>query len=125
MRLPARFVPGRLTKGKNSRTLSARIPNAVAQVATAAENRPRAPSPKLISVREKAGLTQREVSARTARAHSFLSKCETGERSIEVFEFLQLAQIYKKPPQFFLDPDQVSFPEKLGFWIRFWRHGII
>ena len=60
---------------------------------------------KLISAREEAGLTQREVSARMGRAHSFLSKCETGERSIEVFELLQLAQIYDKPPQFFLSPD--------------------
>jgi len=60
---------------------------------------------KLISAREEAGLTQREVSARMGRAHSFLSKCETGERSIEVFELIQLAQIYKKPPQFFLNPD--------------------
>jgi transcriptional regulator with XRE-family HTH domain len=60
---------------------------------------------KLISAREEAGLTQREVSARMGRAHSFLSKCETGERSIEVFELIQLAQIYQKPPQFFLHPD--------------------
>ena len=60
---------------------------------------------KLISAREEVGLTQREVSARMERAHSFLSKCETGERSIEVFELIQLAQIYAKPPQYFLDPD--------------------
>jgi transcriptional regulator with XRE-family HTH domain len=60
---------------------------------------------KLIAARGKTNLTQREVSARMGRAHSFLSKCETGERSIEVFELIQLAQIYEKPPQFFLDPD--------------------
>jgi transcriptional regulator with XRE-family HTH domain len=60
---------------------------------------------KLIAAREKTHLTQREVSARMGRAHSFLSKCETGERSIEVFELIQLAQIYEKPPQYFLDPD--------------------
>ena len=60
---------------------------------------------KLISAREEAELTQREVSARLGRAHSFLSKCETGERSIEVFELIQLAQIYEKPPQYFLNPD--------------------
>jgi transcriptional regulator with XRE-family HTH domain len=60
---------------------------------------------KLISAREEVGLTQREVSARMGRAHSFLSKCETGERSIEVFELIQLAQIYDKPPQHFLIPD--------------------
>jgi len=60
---------------------------------------------KLISAREQAGLTQREVAARMGRPHSFLSKCETGERSVEVFELIQLAQIYDKPPQHFLDPD--------------------
>lgn len=60
---------------------------------------------KLILAREEVGLTQREVSARMARPHSFLSKCETGERSIEVFELIQLAQIYKKSPQYFLNPD--------------------
>jgi len=60
---------------------------------------------KLIAAREDAGLTQRDVSARMGRAHSFLSKCETGERSIEVFELIQLAQIYDKPPQYFLIPE--------------------
>jgi transcriptional regulator with XRE-family HTH domain len=60
---------------------------------------------KLIAAREEASLTQREVSARMGRPHSFLSKCETGERSIEVFELIQLAQIYAKPSQYFLDPD--------------------
>lgn len=60
---------------------------------------------KLIAAREEAGLTQREVAARMGRPHSFLSKCETGERSVEVFELIQLAQIYDKPPQYFLIPD--------------------
>jgi transcriptional regulator with XRE-family HTH domain len=60
---------------------------------------------KLISAREEAGLTQREVAALMGRPHSFLSKCETGERSVEVFELIQLAQIYDKPPQYFLIPD--------------------
>ncbi|MEI9979984.1 MAG: helix-turn-helix transcriptional regulator [Edaphobacter sp.] len=58
---------------------------------------------KLISAREEAGLTQREVSARMERSHSFLSKIETGERSLEVFELIQLAQLYEKPAQFFLE----------------------
>jgi len=60
---------------------------------------------KLILAREEAGLTQRDVAARMGRPHSFLSKCETGERSVEVFELIQLAQIYDKPPQHFLIPD--------------------
>ncbi len=68
---------------------------------------------KLISAREEAGLTQREVSAIMGRSHSFLSKCETGERSIEVFELLQIAQIYGKPAQYFLDLDRPQ-PRKAG-----------
>ena len=60
---------------------------------------------KLIEAREAAGLTQREVSKRMGLAHSFLSKCETGDRRIDVLELLQLAEIYGKSPQHFLDAD--------------------
>jgi len=35
-------------------------------------------------------------------ARSFLSKCETGERSIDVMELIKLAAIYGKDPQDFL-----------------------
>jgi hypothetical protein len=38
------------------------------------------------------------------RAHSFLSKCETGEPSIEVFELIQLAQILRKASAIFPEP---------------------
>lgn len=58
---------------------------------------------KLIEAREAAGLTQQEVSERMGRARSFLSKCETGERSIDVVELLELAEIYGKRPQEFLN----------------------
>jgi transcriptional regulator with XRE-family HTH domain len=68
---------------------------------------------RLIFAREEAGLTQREVSARMGRSHSFLSQCETGERSIEVFELLQIAQLYGKPPQYFLDLDR---PQTRKVW---------
>ena len=33
--------------------------------------------------------------------HSFLSKCETGERSVDVIDLLQLAKLYGKPIQYF------------------------
>lgn len=58
---------------------------------------------RLILARHESGLTQREVSARIGRAHSFLSKCETGERRVDVLELLQLARLYKKPLRYFLD----------------------
>ena len=38
---------------------------------------------RLILAREAANLTQREVSARMGMAHSFVSKCETGERRVD------------------------------------------
>jgi transcriptional regulator with XRE-family HTH domain len=60
---------------------------------------------KLASAREEAGLTQREVSLRLGMAHSFLSKCETGDCRIDVMELIQLAQLYGKPPQYFLEAD--------------------
>jgi DNA-binding XRE family transcriptional regulator len=60
---------------------------------------------KLISALEKAGLTQREVSAYLGVAHSFLSKCETGDRRVDVVELIQLAQLYGKSPQYFISVD--------------------
>jgi transcriptional regulator with XRE-family HTH domain len=58
---------------------------------------------RLIEAREDAGLNQRDVSARMGHSHSFLSKCETGDRRIDVMELLQSAEIYGKPLQFFFD----------------------
>jgi transcriptional regulator with XRE-family HTH domain len=60
---------------------------------------------KLASAREEAGFTQREVSELLGMAHSFLSKCETGDRRIDVLELIQLAELYGKPPQYFLNMD--------------------
>ncbi|WP_370245695.1 helix-turn-helix domain-containing protein [Acidipila sp. EB88] len=57
---------------------------------------------RLIVARQEAGLNQREVSLKLGFSHSFLSKCETGERRIDVMEFLQLAELYGKSPEFFL-----------------------
>jgi hypothetical protein len=57
---------------------------------------------RLIAARQEADLTQRQVSTLMGRPHTFLSKCENGERSVDVMELLQLAQIYKKPVSHFL-----------------------
>ena len=52
---------------------------------------------RLISARESAGLTPHQVSAIMGRVENFLTRCESGDRSIDVVELLELAQIYKKP----------------------------
>ncbi len=49
------------------------------------------------------GRTQRQAGKLLSRPHSFLSKCETGERGIEVFEFLEIAETSKKPAHYFLE----------------------
>ncbi len=58
---------------------------------------------RLVQARRDAGLTQVEVANRLGKAHSFLSKCELGERRVDFVELQQLAQIYKKDLSFFTD----------------------
>jgi transcriptional regulator with XRE-family HTH domain len=58
---------------------------------------------RLVQARRDAGLTQVEVAKRLGKAHSFLSKCELGERRVDFVELQQLAKIYKKDLSFFVD----------------------
>jgi len=46
----------------------------------------------LIAEREKAGVTQTQLAKALGRPQSFVSKYETGERRIDVEEFLQIAE---------------------------------
>ncbi len=59
---------------------------------------------RLVAAREKAGLSQHEVSAMMGRSPNFVTKCESGDRSIDVMELMELAQIYKKPIGHFFPP---------------------
>ncbi len=52
---------------------------------------------RLVTAREKAGLTQHEVSALMGRSPNFITKCESGDRSIDVMELFELATIYQRP----------------------------
>jgi transcriptional regulator with XRE-family HTH domain len=58
---------------------------------------------RLVQARHDAGLTQVEVAKRLGKAHSFLSKCELGERRVDFVELQQLAKIYGKDISFFRD----------------------
>lgn len=53
--------------------------------------------------RKQAGLTQVEVDKRLGKAHSFISKCELGERLVDFVEVQQLTTLYKKDLSFFCD----------------------
>jgi transcriptional regulator with XRE-family HTH domain len=58
---------------------------------------------RLIEARKQAGLTQVDVAKRLGKAHSFISKCELGERRVDFVELQQLARIYNKELSFFCE----------------------
>lgn len=45
----------------------------------------------LTAARLKAGLTQRDVAVRLKRPHSLVGRIESGERRIDVIEFIEIA----------------------------------
>jgi transcriptional regulator with XRE-family HTH domain len=47
----------------------------------------------LIAARREKGLTQSEVAERLGKAQSFVSKYESGERRLDVIEFIEVCQI--------------------------------
>ena len=71
-------------------------------VSSARSPRYRAFLERLRSAREAAGLTQVEVAAQLDRPQSFVSKCESGERRVDVIELERFAQIYDRPITYFL-----------------------
>jgi transcriptional regulator with XRE-family HTH domain len=57
---------------------------------------------RLGQAREEANLTQLEVARRLRRPQSFVSKCESGERRVDVVELSAFSKIYRKPLEFFV-----------------------
>ncbi len=56
---------------------------------------------RLVSARELAGLTQTEVAQRLGKTQTFVSKCETGERRVDIVELTNFARIYNQPLRYF------------------------
>jgi transcriptional regulator with XRE-family HTH domain len=61
----------------------------------------------LRSARERAGLTQDQVAARLHAYASFVSKCESGERRLDVVELAALCRVY--------GIDRLDFLRSAGF----------
>jgi transcriptional regulator with XRE-family HTH domain len=57
---------------------------------------------RLRDARERAGLTQVEVARRLRVPQSFVSKCESGERRVDVVELAQFARLYRRSVAFFV-----------------------
>lgn len=60
---------------------------------------------QLRTARKDAGLTQIQVAAALRRPHSFVSKCELGERRIDPLDLQAFAKLYHKPFDYFLPRD--------------------
>ena len=63
---------------------------------------------RLVEGRRNAGLTQAEVAKRLRRPQSFVSKCESGERRVDVIELADFAAIYEQPIVWFVPPPSRS-----------------
>lgn len=57
---------------------------------------------RLREARRDAGLSQVEVARALRKPQSFVSKCESGERRVDVVELHDFARLYRKPIGFFL-----------------------
>ncbi|MFB3815718.1 MAG: helix-turn-helix domain-containing protein [Terriglobales bacterium] len=57
---------------------------------------------KLRLARHQAKLTQAEAATAIGKPQSFISKCESGERKIDVVELSELAGLYDKDMDFFI-----------------------
>ncbi|MGA7873187.1 MAG: helix-turn-helix transcriptional regulator [Candidatus Binatus sp.] len=57
---------------------------------------------RLREARRQVELTQVEVARRLRRPQSYVSKCESGERRIDVIELAEFANLYGKSIEFFV-----------------------
>lgn len=57
---------------------------------------------RLVAARKSVGLTQVQVARRLGKSHTYVSKCELGERRVDFVELQRFAQIYSKDISFFM-----------------------
>ncbi len=59
---------------------------------------------RLVAARRERGLTQAQVAQRLGKPQSYVSKCESGERRVDVVELAAFANIYRRPLNWFVPP---------------------
>jgi len=57
---------------------------------------------RLVKARKDARLTQVEVSKLLKQHQSYVSKCESGERRVDIIELMKFAKIYHKGIKYFI-----------------------
>jgi len=58
---------------------------------------------RLIEARNALGETQAQVAEKLKKPQSYISKCESGERRVDVTELQRFAKIYNKPLDYFVE----------------------
>ena len=56
---------------------------------------------RLKEARARAGLTQVQAAQSLGRGQSYVSKCESGERRVDIVELREFARLYRKDLSFF------------------------
>jgi len=54
---------------------------------------------RIRSIREKSGLTSRQLSKTLGKGHSYISNCEVGERRVDMAEFYWICKACGASPQ--------------------------
>lgn len=57
---------------------------------------------RLIEARNALGETQSQVAEKLSKPQSYVSKCESGERRVDVTELQRFAKLYNKPLEYFV-----------------------
>ena len=58
---------------------------------------------KLRRAREQSGMTQVKVARQLRRTQAYVSKCESGDRRVDVVELKAFAKLYGKSVSYFVD----------------------
>lgn len=61
---------------------------------------------RLREARLTSGLSQSEIAERLHKPQSYISRCESGARRIDIFELLEFARVYSKPLSFFIQTEK-------------------
>jgi transcriptional regulator with XRE-family HTH domain len=67
----------------------------------------------IAEMRQKAGLTQRELAKRLGREHSFVARIEQGERRVDVVEFYLICKACKASPSKVIGSLYKKFPAEI------------
>jgi transcriptional regulator with XRE-family HTH domain len=56
---------------------------------------------RLVEARTLAGLTQTEVAKRLGKTQTYVARCESGERRVDIVELVAFADVYRQKLAFF------------------------